>query len=70
MRNGEDIVNKKTETSVDYFEVPKHEKELVFYFGPETISLWWSKLSPDVKVVQSDGDTTFVKKNSAFDTIK
>lgn len=29
--NGEDIVNKKAETSVDYLEFLKHEKELVFW---------------------------------------
>ena len=62
MRNGEDIVNKKAETSVDYLECLKHEKELVF--GPKKFLGDDLNLSPISKFLQSDGVTTFVKKLS------
>ena len=62
------LLIKKTETNIDYLEVLKHEKDLACVLIRQ-IPLWWSKPSPHVKVVQSECDTTFVKK-SAFDTIK
>ena len=62
------LIKKKLKPTLITLKFSSMKRTLhVFLIGQ--IPLWWSKPSPHVKVVQSECDTTFVKK-SAFDTIK